>query len=104
MIMTNYEVAKKLVKDFGVHSLILHHPKPLDCNLEHLNHYISGLGVKFRADNMMHFESEVKQLVEKEGLPDGMKQLLLLKAIQIQEYAVYTKYLNTNKGHFGLSL
>lgn len=33
MIMTNYEVAKKLVKDFGANSLIIYHPKPLDCNL-----------------------------------------------------------------------
>ena len=32
------------------------------------------------------------------------KQLLLLKAIQIQEFAVYTRCLNTYKGHFGLSL
>ena len=30
MIMTNYEVAKKLVKDFGANSLLLYHPKPLN--------------------------------------------------------------------------
>lgn len=28
MIMANYAVAKKLVQDFGVHSLIIYHPKP----------------------------------------------------------------------------
>lgn len=33
-----------------------------------------------------------------------MKQLLLLKAVQIQEFAVYTCYLNTYKGHYGLNL
>jgi exoribonuclease R len=54
MIMSNYEVAKKLVKDFGANSLIIYHPKPLDCNIEHLNGYVSDLGVKFKADNMMH--------------------------------------------------
>jgi hypothetical protein len=31
--MTNYEVAKKLVKDFGANSLIIYHPKPLDYNI-----------------------------------------------------------------------
>lgn len=54
MIMTNYEVAKKLVNDFGSNSLVIYHPKPLDSNLEHLNGYVSDLGVKFKADNMMH--------------------------------------------------
>jgi len=53
---------------------------------------------------MMHLEKEFKALFEKEELDDGLKQLLLLKAIQIQEYAVYTRCLNSNKGHFGLSL
>jgi hypothetical protein len=47
-------VAKKLVKDFGANSLIIYHPKPLDCNIEHLNGYVSDFGVKFKADNMMH--------------------------------------------------
>ena len=56
MIMTNNEVAKKLVNDFGANSLVIYHPKPLDSNLEHLNGYINDLGVKFKADNMMHLE------------------------------------------------
>lgn len=54
--MTNYEVAKKLVKDFGSNSLVIYHPKPLDCNIEHLNGYLSDFGVKFKADNIMHLE------------------------------------------------
>lgn len=62
MIMTNYEVAKKLVNDFGSNSLIIYHPKPLDCNLEYLNGYVSDLGVKFKADNINHLEKEFKQL------------------------------------------
>jgi exoribonuclease R len=64
MIMTNYEVAKKLVKDFGANSLVIYHPKPLDSNLEHLNGYVSDLGVKFKAVNMQHLEQEFKQLFE----------------------------------------
>ena len=56
MVMTNCEVAKKLVNDFGSNSLIVYHPKPLDCKLEHLNGYVSDLGVKFKAVNMMHLE------------------------------------------------
>ena len=54
MIMTNYEVAKKLVNDFGANSLIIYHPKPTDCNLQHLNGYVSDLGVKFKASSMLH--------------------------------------------------
>jgi exoribonuclease R len=104
MILTNCEVAKKLVNDFGVHALLIYHPKPLDSNLSYLNDYISELGVKFKADNLSHLEDEFKQLFEKETIDDGLKQLLLLKAIQIQEFAVYTRYQNTYKGHFGLSL
>lgn len=57
MIMTNCEVAHKLVKDFGVHSLIIYHPKPLDSNISHLNNYIHELGVNFKADNMMRLEN-----------------------------------------------
>ena len=60
--------------------------------------------MKFKADNLDHLENEFKQLFEKEAIDDGLKQLLLLKAIQIQEFAVYTRCLNTYKGHFGLSL
>jgi len=56
MIMTNNEVAKKLVNDFGANSQDIYHPEPLDSNLEHLNGYINDLGVKFKADNMMHLE------------------------------------------------
>lgn len=97
-------MAKKLVNDFGVHALLIYHPKPLDCNLTYLNDYISELGVKFKADNLNHLEDEFKLLFEKEAIDDGLKQLLLLKAVQIQEFAVYTRYLNTYKGHFGLSL
>ena len=91
MIMTNYEVAKKLVKNFGSNSLIIYHPKPLDCNIQHLNGYVSDLGVKFKADNMMHLENEFKLLFEKETLNDSLKQLLVYKAIHIQEYAIYTR-------------
>ena len=65
MIMTNYEVAKKLVNDFGANSLIIYHPKPLDSNLEHLNGYLSDLGVKFKPITMMHLEQEFKNLFEK---------------------------------------
>ena len=30
--------------------------------------------------------------------------MLIVKAIQIQEFAVYTRYLNSNKGHYGLNM
>jgi DIS3-like exonuclease 1 len=104
MILANCEVAKKLVNDFGVHALLIYHPKPLDSNLSYLNDYLSELGVKFKADNLSHLETEFKAFFKKEAIDDGLKQLLLLKAIQIQEFAVYTRCLNTYKGHFGLSL
>ncbi len=53
MIMTNCEVAKKLVKDFGVHSLIIYHPKPTDYSWENLNDCVSDFGVRFKAESMM---------------------------------------------------
>ena len=43
------------MNDFGANALIIYHPKPLDCNLQHLNGYVSELGVKFTGDNMMNF-------------------------------------------------
>ena len=52
--MANSEVAKKLVKDFGVNSLVIYHPKPLDSNIDHLNHCLSEFGVSFRPHSMMH--------------------------------------------------
>ena len=57
MILANCEVAKKLVNDFGVHSLLIHHPKPLDSNLSYLNGYLSKLGVKFKADSLSQLET-----------------------------------------------
>lgn len=92
------------MKDFGSNSLVIYHPKPLDCNIEHLNGYLSDLGVRFKADNIMHLEKEFKKLFEKEELDEKLKQLLLYKAMHIQEYAIYTRHLNIYKGHFGLSL
>ncbi len=56
MIMANSEVAKKLVKDFGVHSLIIYHPKPSSYSIEHLNDYVSDFGIKFKADSMLLLE------------------------------------------------
>jgi len=60
MILANCEVANKLVNDFGVHALLIYHPKPLDSNLSYLNDYLSELGVKFKADNLSHLETEFK--------------------------------------------
>lgn len=37
-------------------------------------------------------------------MKDETKQLLLLRAIQIQEFATYKRYLNTFNGHYGLNL
>jgi hypothetical protein len=54
--MANSEVAKKLVKDFGVHSLIIYHPKPSSYSIEHLNDYVSDFGIKFKADSMLLLE------------------------------------------------
>jgi exoribonuclease R len=54
--MANFEVAQKLVKDFGAHSLIIYHPKPSNYNIEHLNDYVSDFGVKFKADSMYLLE------------------------------------------------
>lgn len=56
MIMANSEVAKKLVNDFGQHSLIIHHPRPSECSIENLNDYVSDYGVKFKADSMQLLE------------------------------------------------
>ena len=33
-----------------------------------------------------------------------MKDILIMKAIQIQELAVYTRYMNSQKGHYGLNM
>lgn len=41
MILTNCEVAKRLVEDLGTSALLIHHPRPLDSNLQHLNGCIS---------------------------------------------------------------
>lgn len=60
--------------------------------------------MKFKAGSMLLLEEEIKKLFEKEDIKDELKQLLLLKAIQIQEYAVYTRSMNTYKGHYGLNL
>jgi hypothetical protein len=46
----------------------------------------------------------MNELFSKEGIKDELKQLFLVKAIQIQEFAVYKRYLNTFKGHYGLNL
>lgn len=62
------------------------------------------MGVKFKADNLQHLSKEFRELFEKEEIGDGLKQLLLLKAVQIQELAFYTRHMSTYQGHFGLSL
>lgn len=104
MIMTNCQVAQRLVADLGVNALLIHHPRPLEYNLSELNHYISGLGVKFKYQDIQRLPQEFEELFESEDIDDGVKQLLILKAIQIQELATYTRYRNTFKGHFGLNL
>jgi exoribonuclease R len=56
MIMANYEVAKCLVKNFGENSLLIYHPKPTSCNIEHLNDMASDYGFRFKADSIQNLE------------------------------------------------
>lgn len=83
MIMANYEVAKHLVKNFGENSLLIYHPKPSSCNIEHLNDMASDYGFRFKAESIQKLEREINELFAK-GMRDEVKQLLLLRAIQIQ--------------------
>lgn len=72
--------------------------------MDHLNDYLAKLGVKVRSGDMEQLDKEFSSLLAKKEIDDGLKQLLLLKAIQAQELAVYTRSLNSGKGHYGLSL
>lgn len=46
----------------------------------------------------------MKKLFEKEGVKDEFKQALMMRAIQIQELAVYSRHMNSQKGHYGLNM
>ena len=54
--MANYEVAKHLVKNFGENSLLIYHPKPSSCNIEHLNDMASDYGFRFKAESIQKLE------------------------------------------------
>jgi exoribonuclease R len=95
MIATNGEVARKLVKDYGPNALVIHHPKPSDYSINNLNTFFSDFGVRFKNDSIISLENEVKKLFEKEGVKDEFKEALMMRAIQIQELAVYSRHMNS---------
>lgn len=65
MIAANGEVARRIVKDYGHHALIIHHPKPSEYSINNLNSFVSDFGVQFKTDSIMTFESEMRKLIEK---------------------------------------
>ena len=70
MIAANGEVARKIVQDYGSNALIIHHPKPTEYSINNLNSFVSDFGVQFKSDSFMNFETEMKKLIEQEGIKD----------------------------------
>ena len=64
MIMTNGQVAQRLVSDLGVDALLIHQPRPLQGSLSELNHYISDLGVKFKYQDIQRLPQEFEQFFQ----------------------------------------
>lgn len=104
MILTNESVARKLVQDYGENSLLIHHPKPSDDRISYLNEVFSDFGIRFTTTNVLNLENEIGKILGEEGVKEEIKDLLLIRAMQIQEHAVYTRYMHSAKGHYGLNL
>ena len=58
------------MKDYGQNALIIHHPRPKEYSINNLNSFVSDFGVQFKTDCIMTFESEMRKLIEKEGIKE----------------------------------
>lgn len=83
MILGNEFVAKKLCRDFGGDSLVIHHPKPSELNQQYFNKFFKEYGINVHFNSMKELQTQIKTLIEK-GLPKEVEELLILKASRSQ--------------------